>query len=213
MSNFVKIKKDDKYFILNTESVESVFPDAPGSIIKLLNGDPIRTFAEIDVIAAALIPVEAKQFVAIDTDSKPVALRSEGTIFRRRYYHNDAHAGFILFANEPDFSDEMKADIDRKIEELGGKVEFKNIFINTPSSDDESQGPAEPIADGQSLTVEIAPGYFLTRTPGKVHTSTPGVSFSVIRNIISAAISEAAFQAEPAQSGPQSHLPEPEAPQ
>ncbi|CNK20266.1 PBSX family phage portal protein [Yersinia aldovae] len=213
MSKFVKIKSGDSHLIVNTDNIESIMEDGEYRKIYKLNGGCIRTMATFDDITAAIIPVEVKQFVAIDTDSKPVALRSEGAIFRPRYYHNDAHAGFILFANEPDFSDEMKADIDRKIEELGGKVEFKNIFINTPPSDDESQGPAEPIADGQSLTVEIAPGYFLTRTPGKVHTSTPGVSFSVIRNIISAAISEAAFQAEPAQSGPQSHLPEPEAPQ
>ncbi|WP_392433164.1 hypothetical protein ACF3VQ_01915 [Yersinia sp. HM-2024] len=203
MSNFVKIKKDDKYFILNTESVESVLPDAPGSIIKFLNGDTIRTFAEIDDIAAAIIPA----------DGKPVTLGREETVFRRRYYHNDAHAGFILYANESDFDDEMKGDVIREMEGLGGKVEFKNIFIYAPASDDKSQELAEPIADGKSLTVEVAPGYFLTRTPGKVRTSTPGVSFREMRNIISAAISEAAFQAEPAHSDPQSHLPESEAPQ
>ncbi|MFW5392990.1 hypothetical protein V1951_17020 [Yersinia sp. 2544 StPb PI] len=150
MSNFVKIKKDDKYFILNTESVESVFPDAPGSIIKLLNGDPIRTFAEIDDIAAALIPalksgtvIDAVTIYPPQESAKPestvedkqitggVMLNTEETIFRRRYYHNGAHAGFILYANESDFGDEMKEDIARKIEELGGKVEFKNIFIDT----------------------------------------------------------------------------------
>ncbi|HEI6706361.1 TPA: hypothetical protein SJ143_000801 [Yersinia enterocolitica] len=163
MSNFVKIKKDDKYFILNTESVESVFPDASGSIIKLLNGDPICTFAEIDDIAAALIPavksgtvidavsiyppqesVKPESAVGDKQDANGVMLNTEETIFRRRYYHNGAHAGFILYAKESDFGDEMKKDIARKIEELGGKVEFKNIFINTSVPDNKLQESARP---------------------------------------------------------------------
>lgn len=178
MSNFVKIKKDDKYFILNTESVESVFPDAPGSIIKLLNGDPIRTFAEIDDIAAALIPalksgtvIDAVTIYPPQESARPesaaedkqsagrVMLNTEKTIFRRRYYHNGAHAGFILYANESDFGDEMKEDIARKIEELGGKVEFKNIFIDTSAPDNKPQEPAEtdaPIQEMKSITVNDA---------------------------------------------------------
>ncbi|WP_186370184.1 hypothetical protein [Yersinia vastinensis] len=178
MSNFVKIKKDDKYFILNTERVESVFPDAPGSIIKLLNGDPIRTFAEIDDIAAALIPA-VKSGTVIDAvsiypqqesakpestaedkqDANGVMLNTEETIFRRRYYHNGAHAGFILYANEPDLSNEMEEDIARKIEELGSKVEFKNIFIDTSAPDNKPQEPTEtdaPIQEMKPITVNDA---------------------------------------------------------
>ncbi|CQH41998.1 hypothetical protein [Yersinia enterocolitica] len=101
MSNFVKIKKDDKYFILNTESVESVFPDAPGSIIKLLNGDSIRTFAEIDVIAAALVPSKeaghtAEEYSECETIN-PASLGEEITIHRRRYFNHGEVAGYLFF--------------------------------------------------------------------------------------------------------------------
>ncbi|HDL6695793.1 TPA: hypothetical protein ACXR7K_002841 [Yersinia enterocolitica] len=101
MSNFVKINKGDKYFILNTESVESVFPDAPGSIIKLLNGDPIRTFAEIDDIAAALIPAKqtcptAEECSECET-MNPASLGEKITIHRRRYFDNGEMAGYLFF--------------------------------------------------------------------------------------------------------------------
>ncbi|MFQ6250692.1 hypothetical protein [Yersinia enterocolitica] len=119
MSCFVKIKKDDEYFIINTESVESVFPDAPGSIIKLLNGGTIRTFAEIDGIAAALIPTQQTSPTAEKySDSETVAPSTLGekvTIHRRRYFNNGEMGGYLFYGVTGYASKEEIAEIFKKL--------------------------------------------------------------------------------------------------
>jgi PBSX family phage portal protein len=64
-------------------------------------------------------------------------LNSEATIFRRRYYHNGAHMGFILYANDPNITGEVEAEIKSKIEQSKGLGNFRNMFINIPKGDPE----------------------------------------------------------------------------
>lgn len=64
-------------------------------------------------------------------------LNSEATIFRRRYYHNGAHMGFILYANDPNITTEVEAGIKEKIEQSKGVGNFRNMFISIPKGDPE----------------------------------------------------------------------------
>ncbi|MHC9057781.1 phage portal protein [Pantoea sp. y20] len=64
-----------------------------------------------------------------------VLLNSEATIFRRRYYHNGAHMGFILYANDPNISVEVESEIKEKIEQSRGVGNFRNMFISIPKGD------------------------------------------------------------------------------
>ncbi|EPZ8126040.1 phage portal protein [Yersinia enterocolitica] len=66
-----------------------------------------------------------------------VLLNSEATIFRRRYYHNGAHMGFILYANDPSISTEVEQEIKEKIEQSKGVGNFRNMFISIPKGDPE----------------------------------------------------------------------------
>ncbi|UEM40066.1 phage portal protein [Pectobacterium aquaticum] len=59
-------------------------------------------------------------------------LNSEATIFRRRYYNNGAHMGFILYANDPNITSEVEAEIKEKIEQSKGLGNFRNMFISIP---------------------------------------------------------------------------------
>ncbi|MFJ5422259.1 phage portal protein [Pectobacterium parvum] len=59
-------------------------------------------------------------------------LNSEATIFRRRYYNNGAHMGFILYANDPNITTEVEAEIKEKIEQSKGLGNFRNMFISIP---------------------------------------------------------------------------------
>ena len=61
-----------------------------------------------------------------------ILLNSEATIFRRKYYHNGAHMGFILYTNDPNLSDEMEEEIKKKIQESRGVGNFSNLYINIP---------------------------------------------------------------------------------
>ncbi|WP_279050083.1 phage portal protein [Cedecea davisae] len=64
-------------------------------------------------------------------------LNSEATIFRRRYYNNGAHMGFILYTSDPNLTLEMENEIKDKIAQSKGLGNFRNMFINIPKGDPE----------------------------------------------------------------------------
>ncbi|HFV9291860.1 TPA: phage portal protein [Serratia fonticola] len=70
-------------------------------------------------------------------------LNTEATIFRRRYFHNGAHTGGIIYTTDPNLTDELEEDIAKKIEESKGVGNFKMMFIN--------------IADGGEKGVQFIP--------------------------------------------------------
>lgn len=64
-------------------------------------------------------------------------LNTEATVFRRRYYHNGAHMGFILYTNDPNISVEVEAEIKQKIEQSKGVGNFSNLYVNIPRGNPE----------------------------------------------------------------------------
>ncbi|WP_312156308.1 phage portal protein [Lelliottia nimipressuralis] len=70
-------------------------------------------------------------------------LNMEATVFRRRYFHNGAHTGGIVYTTDPNLTDEMEEDIAKKIEETKGVGNFKMMYIN--------------IADGNEKGVQFIP--------------------------------------------------------
>lgn len=59
-------------------------------------------------------------------------LNENATLFRRRYYINGAHAGFILYLSEP-LADKETADaIEQQLGKAKGIGNFRNMFINIP---------------------------------------------------------------------------------
>lgn len=60
-------------------------------------------------------------------------LLNEGaTLFRRRYYINGAHAGFVFYLSEPTLSAKDAAAIREKLQAAKGVGNFKNLFIHAP---------------------------------------------------------------------------------
>lgn len=59
-------------------------------------------------------------------------LSENATLFRRRYYLNGAHAGFLLYLSEP-LADTATADaIKDKLSKAKGVGNFKNLFVHIP---------------------------------------------------------------------------------
>lgn len=59
-------------------------------------------------------------------------LNENATLFRRRYYLNGAHAGFILYVTDS-FADQTTADaIKEKMKSAKGVGNFKNMFVYMP---------------------------------------------------------------------------------
>ena len=73
-------------------------------------------------------------------------LNENATLFRRRYYLNGAHAGFILYVNDA-FADQKTADkIADKMKSAKGVGNFKNMFLYIPGGKKEGV-QILPIAD------------------------------------------------------------------
>lgn len=54
-------------------------------------------------------------------------LNEDATLFRRKYYINGSHAGYLLFLNDPTLTEDQEKEIKAK---LSSKMAFKNLFVN-----------------------------------------------------------------------------------
>ncbi|RSU98914.1 phage portal protein [Sphingomonas koreensis] len=59
-------------------------------------------------------------------------LNESATIFRRRYYDNGSHAGFILYMNGTDFGTAETEAIRKAMKDAKGPGNFKNMFLHVP---------------------------------------------------------------------------------
>ncbi|MCL1050373.1 phage portal protein [Shewanella abyssi] len=60
-------------------------------------------------------------------------LNEDATLFRRKYYINGAHMGFIMYATDPNLDPNVEQDIKEKIQDSKGVGNFKSLFVNIPN--------------------------------------------------------------------------------
>lgn len=70
-------------------------------------------------------------------------LNEAATLFRRRYYSNGAHAGYIFYTNDPNMSEEDEDELRAQISASKGVGNFRSMFLNIP--------------DGKEKAVQIIP--------------------------------------------------------
>lgn len=61
-------------------------------------------------------------------------LNDDATLFRRQYYRNGSHAGYLLYMNEPTMTKKTEEDIRNKLQAKEGMA-FKNLFVNAKGKD------------------------------------------------------------------------------
>lgn len=76
-----------------------------------------------------------------------VLLGAEATLFRRRWYLNGAHMGFILVANDANLGVDAAKAIETKLKESKGIGNGRNMFINIPRSPSREPIKVIPIGD------------------------------------------------------------------
>ena len=59
-------------------------------------------------------------------------LNNDATLFRRKYYINGAHMGFILYTSDPNLDANVEKQLRQKIEDSKGVGNFKSLFVNIP---------------------------------------------------------------------------------
>lgn len=60
-------------------------------------------------------------------------LNEAATLFRRRYYSNGAHAGYIFYTNDPDLTEEDEDNLREQISSSKGVGNFRSMFVNIPN--------------------------------------------------------------------------------
>ena len=59
-------------------------------------------------------------------------LSEDATMFRRKYYINGAHMGFILYATDPNLDPDVEIELKKKIQDSKGVGNFNSLFVNIP---------------------------------------------------------------------------------
>lgn len=60
-------------------------------------------------------------------------LNEDSTLFRRKYYINGAHMGFILYASDPNLDATVEQELKDKIAASKGVGNFRSLFVNIPN--------------------------------------------------------------------------------
>jgi PBSX family phage portal protein len=71
-------------------------------------------------------------------------LAEAATLFRRKYYRNGAHAGFLLYINTPKIGEKEEDKIAKELQSMRGLGNFSNIIVNG-RGDDKSKLELIPI--------------------------------------------------------------------
>lgn len=59
-------------------------------------------------------------------------LNEAATLFRRRYYSNGAHAGYIFYTNDPNLTEADEESLREQISASKGVGNFRSLFVNIP---------------------------------------------------------------------------------
>ncbi|GFM86116.1 phage portal protein [Pseudomonas cichorii] len=59
-------------------------------------------------------------------------LNEAATLFRRRYYNNGAHAGYIFYTNDPNLTEEDEDELRAQMSASKGVGNFRSMFVNIP---------------------------------------------------------------------------------
>lgn len=116
---FMRRRKDDDFVILQ-EGEPMVYP--PDDVIYIKQYDPQQQVYGIPDYIGGI---------------HAALLNSEATIFRRRYYHNGAHTGGMIYCNDPMLTDEVEDMITEKLQQSKGIGNFETMFVHIPNGDPE----------------------------------------------------------------------------
>lgn len=97
-----------------------------------LNSDQVFDYPEQDIIFIKLYDPQQQIYGMPDYIGgiQSALLNADATIFRRRYFSNGAHMGFILYSTDPDMTEEMEEEIAKNIAGSKGVGNFKSMFVN-----------------------------------------------------------------------------------
>lgn len=107
---------DGEYFFIKRFLEEHAF--APGSIFHLYEPDVAQEIYGIPEYLSAM---------------QSAFLNEGATLFRRRYYLNGSHAGFVFFLSDAHVADQDVEAIRQALRDSKGPGNFRNLFLHAPN--------------------------------------------------------------------------------
>lgn len=108
--------EDDRYFFVHGWKKEHEFK--PGSIFHLLEPDLHQEIYGLPEYLSAL---------------QSALLNEASTLFRRKYYLNGSHAGYILYVSDPSQNEDDVTAIRQALKDSKGPGNFRNLFLYSPN--------------------------------------------------------------------------------
>ena len=117
MAKWTRRGREDltQYFYLTPGEVEHAF--RPGEVFHLRAPDVNQEIYGVPDYLAAL---------------QSALLNESATLFRRRFYNNGAHAGFILYSTDAMLTNDAQEAITMQLQAVKGKGNFRNLFVHSP---------------------------------------------------------------------------------
>lgn len=106
-----------------------------GGFVMLLPGGKQLHFAEDEIEHVMDYDVEQNIYGVPDYlgGLHALLLNESATLFRRRYYNNGAHAGYVFYTNDPNLTEEDEDRLKSEIRNSKGVGNFRSLFVNIPN--------------------------------------------------------------------------------
>ncbi|WP_295894105.1 phage portal protein [uncultured Vibrio sp.] len=106
-----------------------------GDFVQLLRDDEQKVFKAKDVIFAGQYDPQQQIYGLPDYlgSLQSALLNLDATLFRRAYYKNGAHMGYIFYTSDPNLSDEDDERMQEALQGAKGPGNFRSMYINIPN--------------------------------------------------------------------------------
>ena len=114
--NMRRMKEVDRYCMLNVDGSRTEFQ--PGEVVHVKNYDVAQTIYGLPSYLGAI---------------QSMLLNEDATLFRRRYYLNGAHLGYIFYTSVANLADKEKDAIRDAVKSSKKIGNFRNLFLHLPN--------------------------------------------------------------------------------
>ncbi|HGF5126032.1 TPA: phage portal protein [Vibrio parahaemolyticus] len=136
MAAFVKLRNHWKKVIgLHPLPMVHMRKRRNGDFVQLLGNNKQKVFKAKDVVFIPQYDPQQQVYGLPDYlgSIQSSLLNRDATLFRRRYYLNGAHMGFIFYATDPNLDEKDEEALRQKIQSSKGVGNFRSMFVNIPN--------------------------------------------------------------------------------
>ena len=111
----------------------------PNRFLMLTKGDDVE-FKNDEVVHLFEYDVEQEIYGLPEYlgGLQSLLLNEDATLFRRRYYKNGAHMGYVFYTNDPDMDYDTEKAMKEQIKNSKGVGNFRSLFVNIPNGDEKA---------------------------------------------------------------------------